>query len=250
MKHGMLSGLAAMCLVAASVAGAEAGQVSVEGRYWSPDLSAHVRSGSTGTTVDVKGDLGLRDEAFGEARLAWRFGESWQHRLRLGYLPIRYSGSNRISQDIEFGGRTYTVNTVVDSRLEMDYWRLDYRYDFLRGPGGRVGLQVGLLVFDVEASLSSAGVQTRATVQAPIPALGLGIHLTALPLVDVLGEINGMSLGQYGRVVDAELAVGVHVFPFVWILGGYRVVDIQGEQDDDKANVKISGPFLGVQGRF
>ncbi len=69
-------------------------------------------------------------------------------------------------------------------------------------------------------------------------------------IFSVGGEITGITLGSSAYLVDAEAAVNIKPAPFVIISGGYRIFKMHAENDDDLAEVSLSGPFLSLRADF
>ena len=226
--------------------------VDVEARYWFTDFDDTIRvtEGSTvGTDINLVDDLGVGDENFVEARITIELGS---HKIRYGYMPLKWEGSNNLTRSITFNGTTYSASTNVESEIKMDYHRLGYEYDIIDSLNNKLGVIFELKYFDGEASLKapSAGLDERESFKAPIPTVGIAAQVGLPFLFSVGGEVTGISLGSDAYIVDGEAMVNLKPAPFVVISGGYRVFKLHLENDDDLADITVKGPFVMLKADF
>ncbi|MBE7415284.1 MAG: hypothetical protein HS130_08660 [Deltaproteobacteria bacterium] len=128
--------------------------VDIEGRYWFSDIDGNIRfaDGGTGTEIDLVNDLGVGDEDFFDARITLELGS---HRLRYGFMPLKWEGRNTITRNITFGDQTYSASTDVESELRIDYHRLGYQYNIIDTLDNHLGVIFELKYFDTEAQLKA-----------------------------------------------------------------------------------------------
>ena len=235
---------------------AQQNKVEFEGRYWISELDAKAKvvSNSVGTDFDFQSDLGLGDEDFTEGRIYWNASKN--SKIRLAYTEIGYSGSKNITESIEFDGKTYSIGALVNTELDLTYFKLGWiwqRLSFLDNT-----IKVGTLL---EAKGLMADVSLAAPNELPsisesadfiggLPTFGVAVNLLPMEQLDVFFEISGLPAGDFGYFFDAE--VGVKYIPFknFSIIAGYRMIDIKAEDDPDFVEIEISGPFIGGTLRF
>ncbi|OGP15204.1 MAG: hypothetical protein A2054_05760 [Deltaproteobacteria bacterium GWA2_55_10] len=224
--------------------------VDVEARYWFSDFDDTIRvseGSAVGTDINLVDDLGIDDENFVEGRITLELGS---HKIRYGYMPLKWEGSNTLTSSIVFNGQTYSASTNVESELKMDYHRLGYEYDIIDTLNNKLGVIFEVKYFDVEASLKSATLDERESFKAPIPTVGIAAQVGLPFLFSVGGEITGISLGSDAYLVDGEAMVNLKPAPFVIISGGYRVFKLHLENDDDLADITVKGPFVMLKADF
>lgn len=227
--------------------------VDVEARYWLTNLDSSLVSttaGIPGNEIDFVDDLALDDqEGLVEGRITLELGK---HSIRYGYVPMSWDGSNTLSQDVTWGGETFTATTDVDSEITVNYHRLGYRYDIIDLLSNRVGVIVELKYFDADATIKdSTGVMdVTESFDLPIPTVGVGAQVGLPFLFSVSGEVTGLTLGSTAYMVDAEAMVNLTPAPFVKLSAGYRYMTFHVEQDDDKADLSLSGPFVALRADF
>lgn len=247
--------LLAIFVVAFGVLGASRADavVDAELRYWYSDLDSEVRSttgGVLGTDINFVDDLGLDDQkGFVEGRITLEFG---RHSLRYGYVPLQWSGTGVLSRNITFGGQTYTASTATDSEINVDYHRLGYRFDLFDMLSNRVGLIAEVKYFDADATVKapSLGFDETESIQAPLPTVGVAAQVGLPFLINVSGEVTGITLGSDAYVFDAEAMVNFDPAPFITVSGGYRYFTFHLEKDDDKADIDLHGPFVTIKADF
>lgn len=249
MKKLLVAGLVfASALFASSRAEAV---VDVEARYWFSDFDSTVQvtNGAIGTEFDLVDDTGVDDKKnFAEGRIRLEFGD---HSLRYAYVPLKWDGSKTLNKSITFGGTTYAVSTPVESELKLDYHRLGYQYNFIDTLNNKLGVIFEVKYFDGEARLkaTSSGIDKAESFKVPLPTVGLAAQV-GLPFVFSVGaEVTGVGYsGNY--LVDGEAGVNIKPAPFVVITAGYRLLKLKIEQDDDKADVTVKGPFVQLRADF
>lgn len=246
--------VAVACFLAVVLANTDAfALLKVDGRYWFTNLDANAKvskGGVIGTDLDLVKDLGIDDKKnFWEGRITLELGH---HKIRYGFTPLKWDGSRTLSQSITFNGRTYSASTTVDTKLNLDYHRLGYEYDFIDLLDNRLGVIVELKYFDADARLkdTSLGIDESKKVRAPIPTVGIGGQVGLPFLFSVGGEVTGITVGKNAYLVDAEAGVNLKPFPFVVISGGYRIFKLHLENNDDKGNVTLKGPFAMLRADF
>src|SRR4029077_19857896 len=99
---------------------------------WFPIADMQISSdqfGISGSTIDLKRDLGLTDQKFPDLALVLRPAK--KHKFRLAYIPIKYEQEGTLTTDIVFNGQRYRVGFPVNSSLDWKAIRYSYEYDFI-----------------------------------------------------------------------------------------------------------------------
>jgi len=230
--------------------------LELEGRYWIPDLSGKVKASETfiDTEVDLKRDIGIKDENFPEARLTWYTGP--KSKIRLAYTQAGFEGDENLGRTIEFDGQTYTVGTRVETDVKVRYLRLGWAWQFIG---------IGKGVVKLGTLLEGKGFWGKVTLEAPdlspsvresekflfgLPTLGVVLDINPHKMVNIFAEASGMTAGSYGYIYDAEVGVKLIPVKFLSIIGGYRIFDIKAKHSDDYAKLRLHGPFVGATLRF
>jgi len=251
-------------LIAASVALlplAAAGQAKfeLETRLWQPDLTSSVRSVEGAeeidpdlAIVDLKDDLGVKDDDFLDYRLTVFTGP--RSRIRFGYTSIDYAGDATVTRTIEFQGTTYELGTRVVSDLTMDYYRLGWTWQFLGGRTARFGTILEAKAVEIDAGLLAPEidppVDERDSISAVFPTVGLALDVNPSRRVSLFAEVSGIDVGDTGNFLDGEVGLRVTPVPFLTLVGGWRMIDMEVKDNEDFAKLEDSGPFFGATLRF
>ena len=241
-----------ICFVAVSAMAVpvKAFEVGVRGYYWFPGLSGDMRvddAGITGSTIDLESDLDMDDESY---PVVEAFAGLGNHHLSLSYYSADYSGTTTLSESITFAGDTFTAGTRVRSSLEYSIFDFMYQYDLLDLENILAGFSLGAVgrvkLFDGDVELKSSVLTESESFTAPIPMLGLNLHLGIL--LDVLEArmlATGMGIGG-GTIFDGQADVSFTPFPFLDIHGGYRIFFVNADAEDVEFDYNTSGPYVGV----
>jgi len=227
-------------------------EVGVRGYYWFPGLSGDLRvdgSGVTGTTLDLENDLGMDDESYPVIEI---FGGLGNHHLSFSYYSADYEGTKTLASPINFDGLNFTG--LINTSLEYDVYDFMYQYDLLDMENILAGFSLGLVakvkLFDGNVSVTSATQSANQDFTAPIPMLGLNLHMGIL--ADILEArllVAGIGYGD-GTIFDSQADISYTPFPFLDIHGGYRLFAIDIDTDDVQADYSTSGPYVAITVSF
>jgi len=230
--------------------------------YWFPTAEMTIASASLGlpgTAIDFKNDLGLTDQRFPALHLQLKAGGS---KLRFEYIPINYTQSATLKQDIVFNGQRYRVGLPVSSALDWKAYRFGYEYDFLRRPRGYVGFVLEAKYTDVTATLAAppagafAGISEFDRARAPIPAIGGTGRVYIVPNISVTADITGFRLPDNvirdasGHFFDVDVYGTLNFTNNVGVQAGFRAFDIGYGFKTDSGSLTMKGPYFGGVVRY
>jgi len=251
----VLAAVAAALLAAFASSDSHAFEFGARGAYWFPDLSGEVQTSTGGakeTRIDLKDTLGVGDEnlAFGEAFLS--FGKTT---LRVGYSGMKFDGRRTLSGSVTFDGVTYPASETVDTRIDLRMLDAGLQYDLLRPDVGVASVRLGLLlqVKYVDGEVELRGSTTGDALEdfrMPIPMVGVAIGAGILKNT-VRVDLRAAGIAYSGNhLYDVDACASFSPFPFLRIQGGYRLVDLEVDEDEILAALKLKGPYAGVQVSF
>jgi len=232
-------------------------QVEALGGMWSPTPDFTVASdafGISGTNIDFISDLGVSAQRFGEFRLRLRPGR--RHRFRIDYVPIQYAAQNVVERRLVFRGIAYDIGVPVDSSVTWRTWRLGYEFDVIHRPRGYFGLLVEAKYTELEASLDTAVSREFARARGPIPAVGAVLKMYPLQVLGLAAEAsffrlpNNVVNNYSGEYVDLDVYA---TFNFTQQLGaqvGYRSLNLKVQANEDLAELRLDGMYVGALVRF
>jgi hypothetical protein len=130
-------------------------------------------SRGNGTDINMEDDLGF-DPSMTVARLDGHYWFNKRHRFDGSYFDLNRSAERRINKTINFGDKTYTVNTLLTGDQELSIFKLDYTYAFLAPERGFLGITGGLYVAKTSYRFAAGAANTESeNLTAPLPVLGL-----------------------------------------------------------------------------
>ncbi len=249
--------LFALALVVGGAMPVGAFEIGARGLYWFPTFKADMRSdsaGRTGTTLNLKDDLGVGNESFPAVEV---FGGGGKHLLSLAYTPIVYSGSTRVAIPVTFNGKTFPAGTAVDTDLKLRMLDMEYRYTLLDMHNILAGFSLSFVgqvkYVDGEAKLnaSAANIESDVTVRAPVPMVGIGTRIGLLAdLLEARAKATGIAYSKNNYLYEALADLSLTPFPFLDIHVGYKVIRIKVDRSDDFLDSTFAGPYAALTVSF
>jgi hypothetical protein len=202
-----------------------------------------------GTSVNFEDTLGLSEREWTPQALArWRFSTNW--RMELEYFSLHRENSTKIDGQIDWGGQTYPINTVVQSKFNIDVTRLSVGYSFFKRPDKEIGVAFGLHMTNIDAELSnSSGGQAKgAAALAPLPVFSLYGLIALTDRWSVNGRFDAFKL-EYDPYQGSVFSTGLDVLYQPWRhVGfglGYRDLTIDVSVDKNNWTGSINSGFQG-----
>jgi outer membrane protein len=219
--------------------------------YWIPTFKGDLRvdkDGFVGDEISLKDDLGIGNENIPGAEAFFGIGN---HEFSLSYSQVNLSGAKNINKEIKFDGKTYILNSYVESELNTNMIDFEYQYKLLNFKNILAGLSVGIIgkvkYFDGEVRLHSSIEDTKENIHIPIPMIGVGAKIGLLAnILEARAKFTGMDYsGNF--FYDAMMDIAVTPFPFLNIHGGYRAMSLKIDNVRDiYAKMDFYGPYAGL----
>ena len=146
-----------------------------------------------GTTIDFDEDLngGDTDEMF---RVDSLFRINPRHSIGFAWYDISLSGTNVNDQSFQIDDITFGVNTTLDSKVDLNLYRLFYNYSFYHSQRAELFGSFGIYVGDLEFVVTGTGTITpgggapfggtrriKEDLFAPLPSIGFGTNYLISP---------------------------------------------------------------------
>jgi hypothetical protein len=232
-----------------NVAPAEKYGLRLQYREFRPTISGDVQKGfgeREGSVISITDELGVGDERTFDVRGTIQFKPGWK--IRGSYTPVDYKGDAEVTNSFTYGETRFARFDHAVSSMKGGYYSADLEWDFVKGAHGFLGAVVGAKLFDVDATLVNATINSREldTITAPIPAIGLAGRFYA-GRVSLEGEVAGLSIGSQGSLLDAEGSVRIHISDRLAAMGGYRYLKLDGKDSFGHVNLKLSGWEFGLE---
>jgi hypothetical protein len=168
-------------------------------------------NGSTGSDVDLEGDLGL-ESSTSVARFGGDFWLSRRQRLDVSYFDLSRTASHQLNKTINWGDQTFQINTVLTTDNSLTIGKIDYTFAFLNKDRGYLGITGGLYVMSTKFALSepTLGKFETNSVTAPLPVVGLRGEYAFAKHFNLRGATQwfGIDTGDVsGRLTDTYVGV-------------------------------------------
>lgn len=205
-------------------------------------------AGTVGTSVSFEDDLGFSDrQTLGSFLAGVRLGERWK--VEFEYFALDRTNSHAISRTINWGDKTYPINTVVDAKFESTVYRLSGGYSFVKNDQAEVGAALGLFVTDFKTSVSASGVgASGGDTLAPLPTIGLYGAYAFSPRWLLSGRLDYFSLNYSdydGSLKNFTAGIDYRITRNFGIGAGYRYVDYDLTVTKSSYNGAIRYKFNG-----
>ena len=224
---------------------------------WFPTADMTVSSeqlGIAGTNIDFKKTLGLTDQRFTALQIQLRPARS--HKFRLNYIPVNYTQTTTLNQEIVFNGIRYRLGLPVNSTIDWKTYEIAYEYDFVVKNWGFVGFDLEAKYTDVQVSLASPIASEFAHARGPIPAIGGIFRYYVVPNISITGELSGVKIpdsidSRYNaHYVDLDIYGTLNFTNNIGVKGGYRSRDVGYLIKSDSGQFTLKGIYFGAVLRY
>jgi hypothetical protein len=198
-----------------------------------------------GTDVNFENDLGLTSN---QTRLRlegyWRFAR--KHRLDFGGYFYTRKADRLIDQQIQWGDVLYDVGAEIHSEINTRFYKLDYKYSFVRTQKLEFAASAGLSTLQTRAELAGQGTVSgggSATFQketksllAPIPVFGVHGEWCMVDHLFLRGGAEYLAVnvaGWQGRVGDFRLSLDWYPLKHFGFGAGYNTFYIDAKNSGD-----------------
>src|SRR4051812_17089891 len=108
-----------------------------------------------------------------DIRATIQFKAGWK--IRGSYTPVDYNGNAEVDSAFTYGETRFARFDHVVSSMKGAYYSGDLEFDFVKGTHGFFGVVAGAKVFDVDAAVVNATINSREldTITAVLPAIGV-----------------------------------------------------------------------------
>jgi hypothetical protein len=215
-----------------------------------------------GTLVNLEQFLGLPT-----SEQTWRIDGFYRikpkHTLEFEWLTIRRSASNMIQENFEFEDVQFAADATINSNIDMDNFRIMYKYSFVNNGTVNAGFEAGLSTFTLSGDISgqanvrdSSGQYTgmtsfdesSTTILAPVPAFGMFIDFAVRRWLILRLEASFLDLETgsiEGRFQDTRGTLDFYFSKHVGIGLGFNTVALEF-QDSGTDPFNIDYSYGGV----
>lgn len=218
---------------------------------WKPSPDVLITSGTLGTPIDLVNTFAVDNKWLADLRVVFRAAR--KHKLRFSVDPIKYEGTETLTQTIRFRGQTYAVGVPATATLDWTLIRVGYEWDPLVTERGFAGLIFDLKYNQLKAELSSAVIAQTYERNIPVPTIGGIWRGYFSPNVALTAEVTGLKYDHgdlSGTFYDFDIYGTGNFGRNAGVQFGYRSMKVDYTSDTDTGNLKLKGPYLGAFFRF
>jgi hypothetical protein len=185
--------------------------------------------GDTGTLFSLSEDLDSESTIFFRARLHYTVSARGDLSLLIAPLEIRAAG--RAKKDIDFEGRTFHAERLLDATYRFNSYRLTYRYDLYDTEDLEFGLGLTGKIRDAEIRLVSDEIESSKSNVGFVPLINFRILWRIGNRLSLLADGDALAAPQ-GRAEDVMAALQYRISDQLTMRAGYRI--LEGGADNDE----------------
>lgn len=199
-----------------------------------------------GDEIDV--DAGLLPVLSASARISGR------HAIGLRYLPVSLSGEETLSKDFIYHGTSYAAGRRVESRINLTLQDLDWQARWDAGGGLTLTSHLGIEVWRYSGRLRTEDalptISERRSFMSLYGLAGVDADLAVHESVDLRFSFIGGVHEASKHFVETRAGVAWSPRPGLSLAAGARLHDLRFEQGTNEADLRLAGPYVGVEISF
>ncbi|HEV8290355.1 MAG TPA: hypothetical protein VGP94_00460 [Tepidisphaeraceae bacterium] len=244
--------------------------LTLEGMWMYGPVSGHLqtpsggRPGTSSRDRPTLGEIGINTASIFDAEMTAAMRD---HGLYIGGQWVRLSGERNLEQSLVSQGDSFLLGSRVKSDVQLDWYRIGYRYRIQRGdeagaelPNTEIYSRLGAAILDFHYRLDGAGAAQadRAYIKAA-PQMGVEMEWHATRNFSLAGELTStLPFPSMPWIVTAQLQ---GKFRFIekgnlslggFVGAGYEKISFHDHQDLSNDINADFGPMLmvGLELRF
>lgn len=204
---------------------------------------------SVGGTINFNEVLGLDSSSFsGRVDAVYRFGEHGA--IGFSWYSFNLTGSRAIDRTIDWNGQTIPINTQVDSFLDQDIYKLNYRYSIYHNDEIEFGAEAGFDIQHFKVGLNTTNFgETSEAATAPLPVFGayINYHFTPRLLLGIEYEFFFLELDNAsGSLQDLLLSLEYRVFKNVALGAAFNFYSLDAEYTSSSSTLDLQQQWNGL----
>lgn len=175
------------------------------------------------------------------------------HYFNIDYFMCLATGLKRIQRDLLFHNRLYPENSLVDTRVDMNWLRTTYAYKFVNIESWRICPSIGVHYVRCGVTLNGEnedGANTSNTrkLDAIFPTIGVQARYLAPYGLDFRAEWEGMHLITMGLVSSFHLSSNWEIYPDIRLSFGFTNRLVSSIEDNQTLNNEWFYNLTGFSG--
>ena len=128
-----------------------------------------------GLSLELEDALGLEASALVvRAQGDYTFGKRRNKKLSLGYIGLLRKAKRQLGRDIEIGDVVFPIKTEIETKFNLEIYKVGYNWGFFKDERMRLGLGGGLFIMPIGFSIFTPMNESDFfQFVAPLPSLGV-----------------------------------------------------------------------------
>jgi len=203
-----------------------------------------------GTVIDFEDDLGL-DSSDSVFRIDGHYRFSQKHRLNFSVFDLSRDSSATILRDIQYGGKIFPIDTVVNTSFDLNIYKLTYTYSFMQRDSGYLGVTLGIHIGDSEIGLDQEGLGQFevSSITAPLPVIGLRgeYEFTDRLTLGASGELFAFEFDDVdGLLVDLYIGIDYQIIDHIALGLGFNSVHFDVDATKSNFSGSLDWQYTGA----
>jgi hypothetical protein len=214
------------------------------------EASLSPANGPAGVVINFNETLGLDSSSFsGRVDTVYRFGP--HSAIGFSWYSFNLTGSKSLDKTIDWNGQTYPIMAQVDTFLDQDIYKLNYRYSLYHNDEIEFGASAGFDIQHFKVGLSAAGLgqSSDEAATAPLPVFGafINYHFTPRFLLGIEYEFFFLELDNAsGSLQDLLISLEYRVFKNVSLGAAFNFYGLNAEYTSDSTTLDLQQDWNGI----
>jgi len=218
--------------------------VRLAGGSFKYSVSGTVRdSAIVNDTVDVKNDLGWKDDKASMGYLYIEHPIPIIPDIRLGYTSLNMGGTNTITSSFTYNGVTYNASDTVTSNVDLSHTEIALYYQII-DTGIDLDLGLNFKFFNGKVNFKDTlNNKASSTINATVPMLYGALTIPLGGGFKLAGDISTISYNNDAFTdylvrlrYDSDYLLGVEL--------GYRSIHLKYQDANKYAKLDMKGPYI------
>jgi len=172
--------------------------------------------------------------------------------IKVGYTSFGHSGSGSVNKSFQFGGKSFNLNSNIDTQFDLKMYDLTLYYEIL---DNWVNLDLGLNVKYIDGLINVKGtdiisnklINESADFKVPVPMLYAKARFD-VPITDLSFQAEGNYVTYDGHTFyDAEIGARYTLALGLGLEAGYKTMKLEL---DDIEDLSMNAEFSGAYGKL
>lgn len=174
------------------------------------DINLGSKQLGLGVSINLEDALGLKTNSLVlRSEVEYAFGKSLRHSGRFSYYGFLRSANKTLESGLEIGDTIFPIGTRLESKFNMEIFKLDYAYAFYMDSRVKISGTFGFFVMPITFSAAADDSKGTSTAfVAPLPVIGFRTNFAVTPKFYLMQniEVLYLQIGDFkGSMTDVNM---------------------------------------------